>query len=352
MSGISQFSLPKPLPPHQPHLQPLILIADDDNNMRVQFREAMEKLEYRVVAVADGQQCLDVYKDVNPDLVLLDAVMPVIDGFTCCERIRQISRDNLRSVSVVQFFDTDFALEGSLNSILWKWKSTPIVMITSLKDEESINQAFKSGATDYITKPISWALLRHKLEQLLQQAKLYKHLEKTTQTLQQLAYVDALTELANRRQFDYYLNTQWLKLEQEQLPLSLILCDIDFFKYYNDQYGHPAGDICLKKVGDVLNSKIKKKHDLVARYGGEEFAVIMPNTKSSRAVNIAATMQAGVRDLQIVHPRSGVSEYVTLSMGIGTTIPTGNISPIDLVVAADKALYQAKALGRNRIIVN
>lgn len=338
MSPISTFSSKQP---------PLILVADDDKTIRVLLREAMEQEGYRVVEVNDGKQCLDAYETVKPDIVLLDAVMPVMDGFTCCKHLLQIARNNL--ISALATFDTESALGNNVISKLWK--RTPILMITSLDDEASVDRAFEAGATDYVTKPIHWAVLRQRLRRLLQQAQVYKQLEAANQALQHLANVDGLTGLANRRRFDDYLNTQWINLAQEELPLSLMLCDIDFFKFYNDKYGHPAGDVCLQQVGAVLKQNAQKTQDLVARYGGEEFAVIMPNTHAAGAVHVAKGMQAGVRDLQIVHHGSAVSQYVTLSMGVATIIPTWESSPSDLIVAADKALYQAKANGRDRIIL-
>ncbi len=340
MSAISTFSISK-----QP---PLILVADDDKTVRVLLRQAMEHEGYRVIEVNDGKQCLDAYETVQPDIVLLDAVMPVMDGFTCCKHLLQIARKNL--MSALATFDTDSALSNNVISKLWK--RTPILMITSLDDEASVDRAFEAGATDYVTKPIHWAVLRQRLRRLLQQAQVYKQLEAANQALQHLANVDGLTGLANRRRFDDYLNTQWINLAQEELPLSLVLCDIDYFKFYNDKYGHPAGDLCLQKVGAVLNTKAQKNQDLVARYGGEEFAVIMPNTHANGAVYVAKGMQEGVKDLQIDHHGSIVSQYITLSMGVATIIPTWESSPSDLIVAADKALYQAKAEGRDRIILN
>ncbi|MBE9006617.1 PleD family two-component system response regulator [Fortiea sp. LEGE XX443] len=339
MSGISPFSLPK-----QP---PVILVADDDKTIRVLLREAMEQEGYRVVEVTDGKQCLDAYETVKPDIVLLDAIMPVMDGFTCCKHLLQIARNNL--MSALANLDTDSASGNTVISKLWE--RTPILMITSLDDAESVDRAFEAGASDYVTKPIHWAVLRQRLRRLLQQAQVYKQLEAANLALQQLANVDGLTGLANRRRFDEYLTTQWINLAQEESPLSLILCDIDYFKFYNDQYGHPAGDVCLQKVGTVLSQKAQKHHDLVARYGGEEFAVIMPNTHASGAFYVATAMQAGVKNLQIVHDASVVNEYVTLSIGVATLIPTWESSPSDLIVAADKALYTAKAKGRNQIII-
>jgi len=338
MSGTSTFSVSK-----QP---PMILVADDDKPFRVLLRKAMEQEGYRVVEVADGKQCIDAYETIKPDIVLLDAVMPVMDGFTCCKELRKIATKNL--ISAIKNFDTDSPLNNTVISQMWE--RTPILMITCLDDEESVNEAFKVGATDYVTKPINFAVLRHRLRELLKQGQVYKQLEATIQAFQHLANVDGLTELANRRRFDDYLSTQWINLAQQGSPLSLILCDIDFFKFYNDRYGHPAGDVCLQKVGGVLNFKAQKHQDLVARYGGEEFAVVLPNTHASGAVHVAAMIQGAVNDLQIVHGGSEVSEYVTMSMGIATVVPTWESSPSDLIVLADKALYQAKTEGRDRFV--
>ncbi|MEH1849146.1 MAG: PleD family two-component system response regulator [Nostoc sp.] len=339
MSGIS--------PSSGSDQRPLILVADDDKDIRVFLRKVMEKERYRVIEVNDGKQCLDAYQTIKPDIVLLDALMPVMDGFTCCKHLRQIAKNNLKSA--VETFDTDSTLNNTVISKIWE-PSTPILMITCLDDEESVNRAFEVEATDYVTKPIHWPVLRQRLRGLLKQAHVYKQLEAANQALQHLANIDGLTQLANRRRFDDYLNNQWINLVQKESPLSMILCDIDFFKFYNDRYGHPAGDICLQKVGAVLSLKAQKHEDLVARYGGEEFAVIMPDTPASGAVHVAEVIQAGIKDLQIVHDASAVSRYVTLSMGVATVVPTWESSPSDLIVLADKALYQAKAGGRDRFV--
>ncbi|GAB1542765.1 diguanylate cyclase [Scytonema sp. NUACC21] len=311
------------------------------------LREAMEKEGYRVVEVLNGKQCLEVFATVKPDLILLDAVMPVMDGFTCCKQLTQLSR-TLWASSLVSSL-TGYSFGNTTISRLCD--RIPILMITGLEDSESVDLAFEAGASDYVTKPINWAVLRQRVKRLLQQAQLYKQLEAVTQALQELANVDGLTGVANRRRFDQYLNAQWLNLAEEQLPLSLIMCDIDYFKRYNDKYGHIPGDACLQKVASVLSRTAEKNQALVARSGGEEFAVIMPNTNASGAVHVAAAMQAGVRELQIEHTESTVSQFVTLSVGVATTIPIFGVSPTKLIVAADRALYQAKAEGRNRIIL-
>ncbi|MHC5854452.1 diguanylate cyclase domain-containing protein [Nostoc sp.] len=339
MSNINSFSVSKQTP--------LILVANDDKTIRVLLRKAMEQEGYRVVEVNDGKQCLDAYETIKPDIVLLDAVMPVMDGFTCCKQLLQIARNNL--ISALATFDTDSALNNTVISKIWE--RTPILMITCLDDEESVNRAFDAGATDYVTKPIHWPVLRQRLRRLLQQGQVYKQLEAANQALQHLANVDGLTELANRRCLDDYLNTQWINLAQEGSPLSMILCDVDLFKPYIDysREHHSDGSLCLQKVGAVLNSKVQKTKGLAALYGGDEFAVIMPYTPTSGAVEVAKAIQAGIKDLQIVHPKSTISPYVTLSIGVATVVPTWESSPSDLIVRADKALYQAKQGGYNRI---
>ncbi len=186
----------------------------------------------------------------------------------------------------------------------------------------------------------------------LQQSELYQKLQQANQQLEYLAMIDGLTQVANRRRFDEYLQQQWNQLAPEQTPLSLILCDIDYFKGYNDTYGHPSGDRCLVEIAQAMNRAVKSSADLVARYGGEEFAVILPNIDQQEAVLVAMTIQNQVRQLQLDHLASDVRNYVTVSIGIASTLPSHNRSPQALIAAADQALYQAKQQGRDRYYVS
>lgn len=211
----------------------------------------------------------------------------------------------------------------------------------------------------HCTEPRQWQALEIDLLKSLatqvaiaiQQSSLVEQLEAANQELERLASVDGLTQVANRRRFDEYLNTEWRRLAREQKPLSLILCDIDYFKRYNDTYGHLAGDDCLQQVASVLRQALRRPTDLVARYGGEEFAIILPNMDARGAASIAEAIRLGVRQLQIPHAQSLSSTYVTLSLGIACKIPTPDISPQQLIATADQGLYQAKAQGRDRVIV-
>jgi diguanylate cyclase (GGDEF)-like protein len=185
----------------------------------------------------------------------------------------------------------------------------------------------------------------------IRQADIYKQLTAANQELLRLANIDSLTQIANRRCFDQVLFQEWKRLTREKLPLSLILCDIDFFKNYNDTYGHPAGDNCLKRVSKILSDTVNRPPDLVARYGGEEFVLILPNTDTTGSVHIAQTIRSKLKSYAIPHISSQVSKYVTLSIGIATMIPNLQTNPQYLISQADQALYQAKEAGRNRYMV-
>ncbi|MFW6359710.1 MAG: diguanylate cyclase domain-containing protein [Chroococcales cyanobacterium] len=182
-------------------------------------------------------------------------------------------------------------------------------------------------------------------------SRLYQRLEKANQELRDLAEIDGLTQVANRRQFDEYLNREWQQLAQIQAPLALIMGDVDEFKAYNDNYGHLAGDDCLRQVAATLKQVVKYPADFVARYGGEEFAVVLPHTKGNGAFCVAEKIRSKMTQLRIPHAHSQVSPYVSVSFGVASVIPSQNLSPQTLIVAADQALYQAKNQGRDRTIL-
>jgi diguanylate cyclase (GGDEF)-like protein len=165
-----------------------------------------------------------------------------------------------------------------------------------------------------------------------------------------LATVDGLTQIANRRKFDEYFLRQWNQMLSDRTPLALILGDVDYFKNYNDAFGHLAGDDCLRQVALTIDRILKRPTDLVARFGGEEFAVILPQTSAAGAMKVAELIQSEIANMKIPHARSLVSDYVTLSIGIVSIIPTENRLPRELIDEADQALYIAKQQGRNRII--
>lgn len=315
---------------HNDNESPLILVIDDDRYMRLQLSQMVQQEGYRVEAVNDGEQGLEAYQRLRPNLILVDAMMPVMDGFACCKQLQTLPES----------------------------ESTPILMITGLEDQASVDQAFDVGAVDYVTKPIHWPVLRQRMRRVLREAQLSQALSQSNQELQQanqelyrLAIIDGLTQVANRRRFDDYLQQEWQRLSREQNSLSLILGDVDFFKAYNDNYGHQAGDQCLQKVAKAFSLAATRPADLVARYGGEEFAIILPNTLAPAALGVPRQIQDNLSAFKIPHAQSKVSDYVTLSLGIAGIIPSSRTSPKELIVAADRALYQAKNKGRDRVVV-
>jgi diguanylate cyclase (GGDEF)-like protein/PAS domain S-box-containing protein len=194
--------------------------------------------------------------------------------------------------------------------------------------------------------------LATQLEIAIQQSELYQQLKLANQQLENIAMVDQLTQIANRRCFDSRLECVWQYLLREKGCVSLLLCDIDYFKQYNDTYGHAAGDDCLRLVARTFKQTIKRATDLAARYGGEEFVVILPNTDSDGAFQVAQEIHEAIAQLNIPHVASVVKEYVTFSIGIATLKPTSDMVSLNLIEAADQALYQAKAQGRNRSCIN
>lgn len=176
--------------------------------------------------------------------------------------------------------------------------------------------------------------------------------QQANQDLAQLAFIDGLTKLLNRRHFDDRLNQEWWRLQKTGKPLSVILCDIDYFKQYNDTYGHLAGDECLRQVSRTLQRMGKHPADVVARYGGEEFTLLLPETTSMGAIQIAYEIQAAIRSLQITHRGSPIYPYVTVSLGVASLIPQTKGPPQQLIAGADRALYQAKSKGRDCIVVS
>lgn len=317
-----------------------ILIIDDNATNLAVAADYLEESGFVVLVAQDGESGFKRAKYACPHLILLDVLMPRVDGFETCRRLK--------------LDDTT--------------KFIPVIFMTALTSSEDKVKGFEVGAVDYITKPIQREELLARIinhlriqaltqqlqqqNQILQQQalelqKAKEAAELAYQELQRLANLDSLTQVANRRRFDQHLNQEWQRLAREQAPLSLILCDIDYFKRYNDFYGHPAGDTCLTQIAQAVSHVVKRPADLVARYGGEEFAIILPNTTAEGADQIAELIWLEVKRLNLPHAQSDVSNYVTLSLGIATLVPKHDSQIQSLIDAADKALYSAKQQGRN-----
>lgn len=320
-----------------------ILIVDDSPDSQLLITSILKYAGYTELLTANS--ALEAFKQLgmdNPatistdiDLILMDIVMPEMDGIEACRLIK--SFEYLRDV--------------------------PIIMVTATVQIKELQMAFAAGAIDYITKPLNKVELLARVSSALrlkreidnrkvreqELLKLTQRLEELNQMLQRLSSLDGLTGIANRRHFDLVLKQEWRRAIRDATPLSLILIDVDFFKAYNDTYGHQMGDDCLKRVTDSLKGVMKRPTDLIARYGGEEFVVLLSRTEAGRAAAIAETLRASVEALEILHTNSQISERVTISLGIATTVPKQNSSPAELITAADLALYRAKDGGCNQV---
>lgn len=267
-----------------------------------------------VFMATSGEQAISVCQAQLPDLILLDVVMEGMDGHEVCRRLK---------------------VDPMTQDI-------PIIFITAQQQESDEVLGLELGAVDFISKPINTTIVR---------ARVRTHLTLKLQSdlLRSMALIDGLTGVANRRKFNEDILADWRLCFREQKPLSLILVDVDYFKRYNDRYGHQAGDDCLKSVAQTLSATVRRPYDLVARYGGEEFACVLPNTFLSGAVEIAERMQERVRTLGIEHSASDVDRVLTISLGVATLTPTGELGFETLIEAADKQLYEAKNAGRARV---
>lgn len=307
----------------------LILVVDD-SPANLKLLRGLLSSQYRLTFATNGLEAIERANSSQPDLILLDIMMPKIDGLEVCKQLKESS-------------DT---------------RHIPIIFLTANDDIEIIVEGFKLGGVDYITKPFQKEELLVRLQTHLKIVSLQRDLQETIQQLEQsnqhlekLSHQDGLTQIANRRYFDHRLQEEWQRLQREEKPLSLILLDIDYFKQYNDYYGHLEGDECLKNIAKALSQSVKRSMDVVARYGGEEFAVILPNTAKSGAIQVAQEIQILISQLEIKHNPDCPYRNITVSMGIATIIPTSKDSINFLISQADTALYQSKEKGRNQYCI-
>lgn len=312
----------------------LLLIDDNITNLRVAV-EHLKAHGFEILTARSGEAGIERARLAAPDLILLDVRMSGIDGFETCQRLKADPRT----------------------------AAIPVIFTTALAAVEDKLRGFAVGGVDYIAKPFEieemlaritahltiYRLQRELQAEIRERKQAEAALRKANLHLQRLAVLDELTQIANRRRFHQYLQAQW---SAPQRPaLSLLLCDVDLFKRYNDHYGHLAGDQCLYLIAQGIDRVATRANDLVARYGGEEFAVILPDTDLSGALRVARALRDEVRRLSLPHAASDVSALVTLSIGAACVAPMPTTAPAVLVAAADAALYEAKRQGRDRTVV-
>jgi two-component system chemotaxis family response regulator WspR len=315
-----------------------VLLVDDQLIIVEAVRRMLsDQIDIEFHYVTDATRALEAALLMQPTVILQDLVMPAIDGFGLIQQYR--GEEALRHV--------------------------PVIVLSAKEDPKLKAHSFATGANDYMVK------LPDKLELLarvryhsgahisrLQRDQAFRFLRESQKNLadanielQKLAALDGLTGIANRRRFDEAMRIEWQRGQRDKKPLTLLMCDVDFFKLYNDSFGHLAGDMCLKKVAAVLTEHLKRPADLAARYGGEEFAIILPETPLAGALIVAESCRRHLEQLAIENPLDSTSlSSVTMSIGVASIVPSADSDVEQLIQQADQALYAAKHAGRNRVM--
>ena len=294
--------------------RPRLLIVDDQP-LNIRFFHEIFRADHDVFLATSGADALAFCETTLPDLILLDVVMPGLDGYEVCRRLKADPRTC----------------------------EIPVIFVTAQSDATEEEDGLAAGAVDFIAKSASANVMRARVGTLIA-------LKRQSDLLRELARVDALTGLANRRHFDEFLVTEWRRCTRSVTPLALILIDLDHFKGFNDHYGHQAGDTCLQEVSACLKGAFTRSHDLVARYGGEEFVCVLPETSGEGAEAKARSLESAVRALAIPHEKNAVhGGIVTISAGVAVAVPAVGDDTTALMLCADRALYMAKHAGRGQV---
>jgi two-component system, chemotaxis family, response regulator WspR len=323
---------------------PKIMVVDDSRLARSSLEELLRREGFQDIAQFDSSRAALSYLGLDQaeppranhlDLILLDIVMEGLDGIGLCQRLK-----------------ADAYL-----------RDTPVIMLTARDDTESLRQAFQAGAMDYVTKPyreeelalrvrsaltLKAEIDRRKAREVdLREAN--QRLSTLSRKLRLLSNLDGLTGIANRRFFDQAYEREWRRALRQGHPLAVLMIDIDYFKPYNDYFGHAQGDECLKRVARCLLEALRRPGDLLARYGGEEFVVVLPDTDHNGVLVVGEALRRGVEQLGLPHPHSCTSPVVTVSVGGAAVAPREGQSQDDLLAEADRALFCAKGMSRNHV---
>jgi len=318
-------------------MQPILLLVDEQKFVHKGVRKMLvDAPDIEIHSCYNGLQAVAMAEHLGPTVILQDINMPDISGLKLLAEYR-------RHPAIAD---------------------VPVIMLSGTSTAETKADAFQRGADDYIVKmphPIELIariryhshayvdhLERESALKALQQER--RKLAAANLELERISSMDGLTGIANRRYFDSAFDREWRRAMRETEPLSLIMCDVDYFKLYNDSYGHQPGDECLKLVASSLSNAMQRPTDLVARYGGEEFVILLPGTHARGVIKIAERVRQAVLALQLPHEKSTVHDCVSISLGAATVAPMIKHQPEALLLAADKALYSAKHAGRNRVI--
>ena len=296
--------------------KPTILVVDDMTTTLLLLHDLL-KDTYEVKIAKSGTKALEILESPNDiDLILLDIEMPDINGYDVCKRIKN-------------------------NETI---KNIPIIFITGRTSQEDEEHGLNLGAIDYITKPFNKAIVKLRIKN-------YLNLKIKNDMLEKLSMYDGLTNIRNRRFFDETFEKTFSEIKRDKKSLAVLMIDIDFFKPYNDNYGHGQGDETLRKVAKALEKTIKRASDFVARYGGEEFVILLKDINKDGVEAVANNLLNAVRELKITHEFSKIENYVTISIGASFYNSNSDITKLELLLKADETLYNVKNSGRNNFAI-
>lgn len=296
--------------------KPTILVVDDMTTTLLLLHDLL-KDTYEVKIAKSGTKALEILESPNDiDLILLDIEMPDINGYDVCKRIKN-------------------------NETI---KNIPIIFITGRTSQEDEEYGLNLGAIDYITKPFNKAIVKLRIKN-------YLDLKIKNDMLEKLSMYDGLTNIRNRRFFDETFEKTFSEIKRDKKSLAVLMIDIDFFKPYNDNYGHGQGDETLRKVAKALEKTIKRASDFVARYGGEEFVILLKDINKNGVEAVANNLLNAVRELKITHEFSKIENYVTISIGASFYNSNSDITKLELLLKADETLYNVKNSGRNNFAI-
>ena len=296
--------------------KPTILVVDDMTTTLLLLHDLL-KDTYEVKIAKSGTKALEILESPNDiDLILLDIEMPDINGYDVCKRIKN-------------------------NETI---KNIPIIFITGRTSQEDEEYGLNLGAIDYITKPFNKAIVKLRIKN-------YLDLKIKNDMLEKLSMYDGLTNIKNRRFFDETFEKTFSEIKRDKKSLAVLMIDIDFFKPYNDNYGHGQGDETLRKVAKALEKTIKRASDFVARYGGEEFVILLKDINKDGVEAVANNLLNAIRELKITHEFSKIENYVTVSIGVSYYNSSSDITKLELLLKADETLYNVKNSGRNNFAI-
>lgn len=290
----------------------ILIVEDETANLTMLI--SILKDEFALIVEKSGSKALERAENQLPDLILLDIMLPDLDGYSV---ITALKNNDLT-------------------------KEIPVIFVSALKNVEDEEKGFLLGAVDYVSKPYNAAIIRARVRthmKLLSQRKL----------LEKIAMLDGLTEIPNRRSFTTQFEHEWNRALRSGKPLSLIVADVDYFKQFNDHYGHGTGDVALKAIAGALRISLNRASDFVARIGGEEFAILLPECSEEGGLAIGEKLRASVENLKIKHEYSPTSTYVTISLGGVTIVPTCEHCLTEMFELADQQLYESKKVGKNTL---